>query len=78
MMLRRIRRTQAVAKEQLDARHDQHRGIEEVLIGVFSKVLEPAQDQEHDAAFGARGGNIGSQAARCFGGRQQAPSRTTA
>ncbi len=54
MMLRRIRRTQAAAKEQLDALHDQHRGIEEVLIGVFGKVLETAQDQENDAAFGGR------------------------
>ena len=32
MMLRRIRRTQAAAKEQLDALHDQHRAIEETLI----------------------------------------------
>jgi hypothetical protein len=54
MMLRRIRRTQAAAKEQLDALHDQHRGIEEVLIGVFGKVLETAQDQENDAAFGGQ------------------------
>ena len=54
MMLRRIRRRQAAAKEQLDALHDQHRGIEEVLIGVFGKVLETAQDQEDDAAFGGR------------------------
>jgi hypothetical protein len=30
-MLRRIRRTQAVAKEQLEALHDQHRGTEEAL-----------------------------------------------
>ena len=43
MMLRRIRRTQAAAKEQLEALHDQHRGIEEALIGIFGKVLETAQ-----------------------------------
>jgi len=52
MMLRRIQRTQAAAKEQLDALHDQHRGIEEALIGVFGKVLETAQNQENDAAIG--------------------------
>ena len=52
MMLRRIRRTQAAAKEQLDALHDQHRGIEEALIGIFGQVLETAQAQETDAAFG--------------------------
>ena len=52
MMLRRIRRTQAAAKEQLEALHDQHRGIEEALIGIFGQVLETAQDQETDAAFG--------------------------
>jgi TnpA family transposase len=54
MMLRRIRRTQAAAKEQLDALHDQHRGIEEVLIGIFGKILETAQDQESDVAFGGQ------------------------
>ena len=37
MMLRRIRRAQALAKEQLEALHDQHRGIEEALIGVFGQ-----------------------------------------
>jgi hypothetical protein len=35
MMLRRVRKTQALAKEQLEALHDQHRGIEEALIEVF-------------------------------------------
>src|SRR4051794_13859843 len=54
MMLRRIRRTQAAAKEQLDALHDQHRVIEEALIGVFGQVLETAQAQDTDAAFGRR------------------------
>ena len=52
MMLRRIRRTQAAAKEQLEALHDQHREIEEALIGIFGLVLETAQAQETDTAFG--------------------------
>jgi hypothetical protein len=52
MMLRRVRRTQAAAKEQLEALHDQHREIEENLIGIFGLVLETAQAQETDAAFG--------------------------
>jgi hypothetical protein len=54
MMLRRIRRTQAAAKEKLEALHDENRGIEEALIGIFGKVLETAQDQETDAAFGCQ------------------------
>lgn len=54
MMLRRIRRTQAAAKEHLEALHDQHRGIEEALIGIFGRVLETAQAQETDTAFGRR------------------------
>ncbi len=54
MMLRRIRRTQAAAKERLEALHDEHRGIEEALIGTFGKVLETARDQETDAAFGCQ------------------------
>jgi TnpA family transposase len=63
MLLRRVRRTQAAAKEWLDALHEQHREIEEALIGVFGQVLETAQVQEaaavapegalaRDAAFG--------------------------
>jgi hypothetical protein len=52
MMLRRIRRTQAAAKEQLDALHDQHRAIEENLIGIFGQVLETEQAQDADAIFG--------------------------
>jgi TnpA family transposase len=52
MMLRRIRRTQAAAKERLEALHDQHRGIEETLIGIFGQVLETEQAQDTDAAFG--------------------------
>ena len=52
MLLRRVRKTQALAKEQLEALHDQHRGIEETLIGVFSQVLTTEQTQEADDAFG--------------------------
>jgi hypothetical protein len=52
MMLRRIRRTQAAAKERLEELHDQHREIEEALIGILGQVLETAQAQEADAAFG--------------------------
>jgi len=52
MMLRRIRRTQAAAKERLDALHEQHRGIEETLIGIFGQVLETERAQDTDAAFG--------------------------
>lgn len=54
MMLRRIRRTQALAKEHLEALHDRHRDIEEALIGIFGQVLETAQTQDIDAAFGSR------------------------
>src|SRR5208283_3552469 len=52
MMLRRIRRTQAAAKERLDALQDQHRGIEETLISIFGQVLETERAQDTDAAFG--------------------------
>lgn len=52
MMLRRVRKTQALAKEQLEDLHDKHRGIEETLIGVFSQVLTTAQTQETDDEFG--------------------------
>lgn len=52
MLLRRVRKTQALAKEQLDALHDQHRGIEEALIGVLSQVLTTEQTQDADDAFG--------------------------
>ena len=54
MMLRRIRRTQPAAKERLEALLGEHRGIEEALIGIFGKVLETAQAQETDAAFGCQ------------------------
>ena len=52
MLLRRVRRTQAAAKEQLEALHDQHRGIEEALIGIFGQVLRRHKTQEADDAFG--------------------------
>ena len=54
MMLRRIRRTQALTREQLEAVHDQYCRTEEVLISVFGQVLETAQVQDADAAFGSR------------------------
>jgi hypothetical protein len=52
MMLRRIRRTQAMAKEQLDDLHDQHWAIAENLISIFAQVLETEPTQDTDAAFG--------------------------
>jgi hypothetical protein len=52
MMLRRVRRTQAAAKEQLEALQNQHRGIEETLISIFGRVIENAQAGETDTAFG--------------------------
>jgi TnpA family transposase len=54
MMLRRVRRTQAAAKEQLEALHDQHRETEEALIGIFGQVLETAQAEQTDTAFGCQ------------------------
>jgi len=72
MMLRRVRRTQAAAKEQLEALHDQHRGIEEALIGILGQVLQTAQAQEADDAFGrkvrellAEQGGVEALAERC-------------
>ena len=52
MMLRRVRKTQSAAKEQLIALHDKHRGIEETLIGILGQVLQTAQTQETDDSFG--------------------------
>ncbi len=64
MLLRRIRRTQAVAKERLAELHDEHREMEEDLIDVFGQVLKVAGAGEaaasaapddataRDAAFG--------------------------
>ena len=50
MLLRRVRRTQALAKERLADLHDEHREIEEGLIGVFGQVLEVAGDEGAAAA----------------------------
>jgi len=52
MLLRRVRRTQAAAKEQLNDLHEQHRAIEENLIGIFAEVLQAEQSQNSDADFG--------------------------
>ena len=52
MMLRRVRWTQAAAKEQLEALHNQQRETEEALIGIFGQVLQTAQAREADDAFG--------------------------
>jgi hypothetical protein len=52
MMLRRVRRTQAAAKEQLEALHDRQRETEEALISIFGQVLQTAQAQEVDEVFG--------------------------
>ncbi len=52
MLLRRVRRTQAAAKEQLEALHDLQREIEEALIGIFGQVLQTPQAHEADDAFG--------------------------
>ena len=81
MMLRRIRRTEAAAKERLDDLHEQHREIEETLIGVFGQVLETAQNDEaatpegapaRDAVFGrevrellAQRGGVAALAEQC-------------
>lgn len=72
MLLRRVRRTQAAAKEQLDALHEQHRAIEENLIGIFGQVLEAEQSQNSDADFGrqarkllTRQGRIAALAEQC-------------
>ena len=65
MMLRRIRRTEAAAKERLDDLHDQHREIEESLIGVFGQVLETAQNEEAAAARTTRLRAMPRSGARC-------------
>lgn len=54
MMLRRIRRTQAAAKEQLEALHDEQREIEGSLIAMFGKVVETTQVQDDDAVLGSQ------------------------
>jgi TnpA family transposase len=52
MLLRRVRKTQAAAKERLAELHDQHRNIEEALIRIFGQVLQTAQDQDSDDILG--------------------------
>jgi TnpA family transposase len=52
MLLRRVRKTQASAKEQLAVLHDKHRGTEESLIGILGRVLQTAQSETDDDAFG--------------------------
>jgi TnpA family transposase len=54
MLLRRVRRTQAVAKEKLKELQDQHRGMEEALIAIFGRVIETANNGETDAEAGHR------------------------
>jgi TnpA family transposase len=54
MLLRRVRRTQAVAKEKLKALQDQHRDMEEALITLFGTVIETAKVGETDADAGRR------------------------
>ena len=72
MLLRRVRRTQAAAKEKLKELHDRHREMEEALIAVFGRVLETAKDVESDAEAGhsirallAEQGGIDMLAKRC-------------
>ncbi|MCY1741043.1 DUF4158 domain-containing protein, partial [Ensifer sp. SL37] len=54
MLLRRIRKTQAAAKEALKTLQEQHREMEEKLIGVLGQVLETAKDGESDTDTGHR------------------------
>ena len=52
MLLRRMRKTQSAAKEQLVELQERHRKIEETLIGLLGQVLQTAQSQGSDDAFG--------------------------
>jgi hypothetical protein len=54
MLLRRVRKTQAAAKEKLKALQEQHRGIEEKLVGVLGEVLDTAKESESDTNVGQR------------------------
>ena len=72
MLIRRVRRTQAVAKEKLKELQDQHRGMEEGLIAIFGRVLETAKEGKTDAEAGHRirtlladQGGIDTLAERC-------------
>ena len=52
MMLRRILKTQAAAKQKLEDLKNQHRGIEEGLIGVLHQVLRTDTAEQTDKNFG--------------------------
>lgn len=54
MLLRRVRKTQAQAKEKLKALQEQHREIEEALIAALGEVLDAAKDSGSDAEAGQR------------------------
>jgi TnpA family transposase len=54
MLVRRVRRTQAMAKEKLKALHDRHREMEETLIAIFGRVLDTAKIGETDEVAGSR------------------------
>lgn len=54
LLLRRVRKTQAQAKEKLKALQEQHREMEEALIAAFGEVLEAAKDGGSDAEAGQR------------------------
>jgi hypothetical protein len=51
MLIRRVRRTQATAKERLAALQGENRELEEQLIGLFGRVLATAKAENADAAF---------------------------
>ena len=72
MLLRRVRKTQAAAKEKLKTLQEQNRDMEEDLIAIFGRVLETAKDGETDAKAGhqirtllAEQGGIDTLAERC-------------
>lgn len=52
MLIRRVRRTKAAAKEKLEELHDQHRPMEEALIAILERVVETAKEYDTDAEFG--------------------------
>ena len=72
MLLRRVRKTQAAAKEKLETLQEQNRDMEEDLIAIFGKVLETAKNGKTDAKAGrqirtllAEQGGIDALADRC-------------
>jgi len=52
MLLRRVRKTQAAAKEKLKTLQEQNRDMEENLIAIFGTVLETAKEGKTDAKTG--------------------------